>query len=488
MPILDQFGREFPVAKRKPKLRQRILASRDAAQTTDDNRRHWENADSLSANAANDPATRQALRDRARYEWENNPHASGVIDEMTEAIIGTGPRLQITIPGIDRKTTRQIERLYSYWCEQTNYTEKLKVANATKVRDGEVFALEITNPALDPFLPQLDLRLYEAEQCATPFLAPYDPLHVDGIIFDAHGNPETYHLLRYHPGGEFGYLSLEKEDIPACRMRHWFRPQRPGQARGVTELLPSLQLFANMRGMTGEVMTAARYAACISGILYTDQAPAYAGSDTVEGDDDAFERVEVERGGLLTAPKGYRVEGFDPKQPFATFGEFRKEICNEIGRPTQTPGHIVSGDYSNLNYSSGRLANLPYHRAIRGRRHCCKMRMLNPNLRTWLREAFLMGIFDNLGVELPPIALWGFRWNWDGFQSVDPQKEAVARQTMLAAGLTTYAKECGDDGDDWEEVFEQRAIEKRRMQELGLTPADIPTPQQQAEADVPELA
>lgn len=116
------------------------------------------------------------------------------------------------------------------------------------------------------------------------------------------------------------------------------------------------------------------------------------------------------------------------------------------------------------------------------------MRMLNPNLRTWLREAFLMGIFDNLGVELPPIALWGFRWNWDGFQSVDPQKEAVARQTMLAAGLTTYAKECGDDGDDWEEVFEQRAIEKRRMQELGLTPADIPTPQQQAEADVPELA
>ena len=53
-------------------LRRVIRARYDAAVTSDDNRRHWANADGLSANAANSSTVRRTLRNRARYETANN--------------------------------------------------------------------------------------------------------------------------------------------------------------------------------------------------------------------------------------------------------------------------------------------------------------------------------------------------------------------------------------------------------------------------------
>lgn len=498
MNTVDQYlGRERQTRRRQLAMR----ASFDAAQNTDADRKHWMAADSFSANAANDKETRSTLCDRANYEYANNPHLRGMVDQFTEDVIGTGPRLQLTIPGVPRKTAREIEQLYGYWCDQINYTEKLKIGNGTKVVQGETYGLEILNPTLDPFLPQLDLRLYEGVQVSTPYLLTYfDPLKIDGIEFDPYGNPQTYHLLKTHPGSEFGYMALEKEDIPAERMRHWFRPTRPGQARGIPEIMAALPLFAKLRRVTNAVVISTEFAATISGVLYTD-APVgeYESTDSAEGDAAAFDRVEYEPGALLTAPKGYKPEAFEPAQPFGQFKDFRHEILAEAGRSLDIPGHHVSGDYSDLNYSSGRLANLPYHRVIKGHRHACRARMLNPTFRSWLREAFLMGVFATLG-ELPPIALWSWRWDWDGFASVDPQKEATARQTLLSCGLTNEAIEYAADGLDWEEQLEQKAIILKRKAELEIeygikfesaapapTPAPVePEPEEEEEPDEPQ--
>jgi hypothetical protein len=49
----------------------RVRGRYDAAATTEENRRHWANADMLSAAAANNPQVRRTLRSRARYEVAN---------------------------------------------------------------------------------------------------------------------------------------------------------------------------------------------------------------------------------------------------------------------------------------------------------------------------------------------------------------------------------------------------------------------------------
>src|SRR4051794_26965275 len=72
-----------------------IRAGYDAAQTTDDNRRHWAAADGLSAKAANNAAVRRLLRTRARYETANNSWLTGIVETLGNDTVGTGPRLQM---------------------------------------------------------------------------------------------------------------------------------------------------------------------------------------------------------------------------------------------------------------------------------------------------------------------------------------------------------------------------------------------------------
>ncbi len=81
----------------------------DAAQTTEDNRRHWAMADSLSAAAANSRSVRRTLRNRARYEVANNSYAKGIISTLANDVVGRGPILQVaTGDDTANKGTRQL--------------------------------------------------------------------------------------------------------------------------------------------------------------------------------------------------------------------------------------------------------------------------------------------------------------------------------------------------------------------------------------------
>jgi capsid protein len=70
-----------------------VRAKFDSAQTNADNRRHWANADGLSADAAANPEIRRILRNRARYEVANNSYARGIVLTLANDVIGTGPQL-----------------------------------------------------------------------------------------------------------------------------------------------------------------------------------------------------------------------------------------------------------------------------------------------------------------------------------------------------------------------------------------------------------
>src|SRR3989339_1207665 len=76
-------------------MRRRIRARFASAETSENNRRHWAFADSLSADAAATSDVRRTLRNRARYEVANNSYARGIVLTLANDAIGTGPRLQM---------------------------------------------------------------------------------------------------------------------------------------------------------------------------------------------------------------------------------------------------------------------------------------------------------------------------------------------------------------------------------------------------------
>ena len=66
----------MPLTPSRPRRAQLRLGF-DSAGHGDDNRRHWANADGLSADSAATPTTRRVLRNRCRYEVANNSYARG---------------------------------------------------------------------------------------------------------------------------------------------------------------------------------------------------------------------------------------------------------------------------------------------------------------------------------------------------------------------------------------------------------------------------
>jgi capsid protein len=181
----------------------------------------------------------------------------------------------------------------------------MRMARAT---DGEAFVVLTSNPSLATDI-QLDIRLVEADQVATPDLSPLAQNAIDGIVFDAWGNPREYHVLRAHPGDVASGISRDYDCIPAESIVHWFRADRPGQARGIPDIMPALPLFAQLRRFTLAVIAAAETAADFAGILYTD-APANGEADSAE----PFEPIELEKRALLTMPGGWKMSQLEAQQ------------------------------------------------------------------------------------------------------------------------------------------------------------------------------
>jgi capsid protein len=333
--------------------------------------------------------------------------------------------------------------------------------------DGEAFSLMTSNPKL-PTSIQLDLRLIEADQVATPAFNPAVTSSVDGIVFDAHGNPVEYHVLRHHPGEVNARGALEYDRIPAASMVHWYRADRPGQARGVPDITPALPLFAQLRRFTLAVLAAAETAADFAGILYTD-APAGGEAESAE----PFEPIELEKRMLLTMPGGWKMSQLEAEQPATTYAEFKKEILNEIARCLNMPFNIAAGNSAGYNYASGRLDHQTYFKSIRVDQAHAESVVLDRILAAWFDEASLIpGLLpDGLGAFVN----WSHQWFWDGHEHVDPAKEANAQATRLASHTTTLADEYARRGQDWESQLRQRAKEMELMRELGLSHEETDT-------------
>ena len=453
---------------------QAVRARYDAAASNDDNRRHWANADGMSANAANSPEVRRVLRNRSRYEVANNSYARGIVLTLAHDVIGTGPRLQLLTTDAD--ANNRIEHEFQRWAQAIGLAEKLRTMRMARAEDGEAFALFTSNPRL-PTSVSLDLKLIEADQITTPDLRPLRG-GIDGIVFDEAGNPIEYHLLKHHPGDDRVSLApINAYDrIPAESMIHWFRADRPGQARGIPDIMPALPLFAQLRRFTLAVLAAAETAADFAGILYTD-APANGEADAAE----PFEPIELEKRALLTMPGGWKMSQMQAEQPATTYAEFKREILNEIARCLNMPANVARADSSGYNYASGRLDHQTYFKAIRVDQSHLECVVLDRILAAWLDEAALIpGLLSD---GLPPIASWEHQWFWDGHEHVDPAKEASAQSTRLASHTTTLAEEYARRGLDWEEQLRQRAKEIALLNELGIAATAPPTTAPSTEPD-----
>lgn len=429
----------------------------DAAQNSEETRRQWAEVDHLSARAANSPEVRRRLRDRTRYEVENNSWASGVADALADFMVGDGPKLQVMTE--DRELNKIVEGEWCDWAEQALLADKLWMLRRVRAVDGESFLLLDTDDDYSPVT--LDVRAYEAEQVATPYAYPIDPHVVDGIELNSRFKPKYYHLLEQHPGDTYNFMDVFKfTRIPARLVIHWFRATRPGQYRGIPEFTQSLALFANLRRYRDATIAAAETAASFAAVLYTENPAEYA-----EPPEKDWEKVPIDRRMLTTVPAGWKMNQFKPEQPSTGHPDFVRVCLTELATGHGTTYEIASSDYSNVNYSSGKLGQQRFQRSVELDRNRMERNCLNRILRAWLEEAVALGLVPDVTSRADG---WAHRWLWPEIPAIDPLKEANAGQIELKNYMTTFSEQCARDGVDREARIAEIARDVEDFAAIGL--------------------
>lgn len=416
----------------------RLNAKYDAAQTTDENERHWANADHLGPNAAASPAIRRRLRARARYELENNSYAKGMILTLANDLIGTGPRLQLMTR--DKEANHRIERIFNAGTREIHLAEKLRAMRLAKAGDGEAFALLTNNPRLSSPV-KLDIQPVECD-----FFTRSESVYSvedEAITYDQWGNPITYWKTDAHPGEFNSFVGTEAKPVDAREVIHVYRIDRPGQRRGVTELVTALHLFAMLRRFTLATLAAAETAADFAAVLYTDS-PADQQAASL-GEDEWFDAIPMEYRAMLTLPDGWKMNQFKAEHPQTTYAMFKEHIIMEIARCLNMPLNISIGSSKDHNFSSGRLDHLVYDKSLSVERHQWECRVMDRYFAAWMDEAAMIpGLLPDMGA----FGDFDHQWHWDSRGPIDEVKAANANKINLTCGTDNRAAILSRSGRD----------------------------------------
>lgn len=410
-----------------------VRAGYDAAKTTDANKRHWTNADSLSADASATSSVRQILRNRARYEDANNSYCRGMVLTIANFCVGYGPRLRVELA--DAELNKAVQTIWEQWARRIRLAAKLRTMRMAQARDGESFALMTYNPRVKHPV-QLDLAVIEADRVTEP--AGVDsPTNIDGVILDERSNPTAYKVLKYHPGGT-ALIFGQTDTISADKMIHLYRQDRPEQHRGVTEIAPALPLFAQLRDYSWAVGEAAKLAAVESGWLSTDAPP-------LEDDTDAhaLDEIEINTGSWNIAPRGYKPTFVKPEQPTTTHDAFTRTKLAEIARCLNMPYNIAAGNSGNSNMASARLDCQLFYCGLDTDRDEMELVACDRLLEAFLMEAEILNLLPRgVGSDIP------HSWMWPPYPQPDPVADAQAFEIRRRNGADTLERYYAREGEN----------------------------------------
>ena len=482
----------------------RIMASFNAASVSPDMMKAFAGSDYLSADAAMRRSTRLLIASRARNEFANNSFAYGIVTTLANDTIGRGPQLQLMHPDDDAAySPRQEEKLqrrearFRAWARAVGLNSVLRCARIAKALDGETFIVLSENSA-SRRENKLQPQIFEAEIVRSAswkdqpdqYHKDGEPLEVDGIRYDAYGNPVSYRFLSVHPGSAGAFLDTARE-IPAKDVVHYANIFRAGQHRGISEMLAALNIFNDLRRYSTAVVLAAEIAARISFIISNDlPAEAYEES-IVRGENGELTTALDLQGGpasfeegafnSLVLPAGYHASQMQPQQPTNSYTAFRDAKVAEAARVFSMPYNVAAGNSSSYNYASGRLDHQVYHKAISIERSRLEDDVILPIYDAWAERDMYLHFQDYKGTaDAIPYLMW------DGFEHVDPVKEANAQAIRLANGVTTLSDECAREGRDYQTIIRQRKREIDAFKANGLQPPawlQFPQPMTPSQSD-----
>lgn len=404
-------------------------------------------------------ARRQTIAFAARDMVRNSSIAARAQSVVVSNVIGDG-----IIPGLEaaRDSTRaRFMDLVRDHCDTTavdadgraNLYGLQRLVFAAAFTDGEALVRIRRRTLRDGLALPFQLQLLEADYLdeTQDIAAPSGITIRNGVEYDASGRRVAYHLHDEHPGSVSRFSSTRSRRVPASEVIHVYRQDRPGQQRGVSWLAPVAIHLQDLSDYLDAQVMRQKIAACFAAFRVSPDAE----------DGEAVVPAKLSPGAIATLGPGEDIRFADPPSVDG-LDEFVRTSLRAIATGVGITYEALSGDLSNVNYSSARMGRMEMDRNV----SAWQWLMLTPQMLDPIGGLML----EAWQAVEPTRDLRRARVTWTppARVIVDPTREIPAMRDAIRAGLKSWQSTVRGLGFDPETVAAEMAQDNAMFDRLGL--------------------
>jgi lambda family phage portal protein len=322
-----------------------------------------------------------------------------------------------------------------------------------------------------------------------------NPRAQQGVILDGDGYPTAYCIENYNPSNPG-----VREEIEVQARDKWGRlvvihvhDSPPTVIRGITCMMPVLQVIRQYDQLTNATMTAALLQAIFAATVESD-APTDEVLKMLQTDDEQTDQISTSGfdGFMQARAEWYQNTKIDlgqfgkivhmfPKEklnflrsehPNQNYKPAAKLLLLEIAKCLGITYEQLTGDREGATYSSERMGGAENWLLTSERRNNVPARLMQIAYESWLEEDIELGGtpfpggIDGFYAERDRAVLSD--WRGPPKPTADDLKTSKANEVKLANKIITREMWCAEEGVDWEDVFEQLQQENDRADELEI--------------------
>jgi lambda family phage portal protein len=417
----------------------------------------------------------EALRNRSRDLARNNHIARQALRTITNGVIGNGiiPHVSIDSSGIgnpserDKRTAREVEALLKahfdtpkidasgnmdlYCLQDLALYSSLESGDCLVVREWRTSAQMREMGLALPF----QIRVLESDYLAKEvesfrFDTGNENKVVQGVEVDDFGRTVAYHVYEDHPGEYAYWQRIKVRRIPASDAVLLYEILRPGQVRGVPELSTVMMDVKDIHDFEVCELKRQEMAACFMAFV----------TRSMDANQQERHEYDLGPGVVWELSPGEDVRLSAPPQSNG-YVDYIRTKYRGVAAGVGITYEALTQDFSQVNYSSSRMAHLSMHANFDRKRNRVMRSQFCWKLQQWTSEAIEVMGYDSAQL------IW--TWNAPRRPMLDPQKEGAAYKELIRDGLRDRDAICLELGEDPEAIDQRNSISFKRAGELGLT-------------------
>jgi lambda family phage portal protein len=254
---------------------------------------------------------------------------------------------------------------------------------------------------------------------------------IQGVEINKVGRKVAYHLYTEHPNDAplFG-ASLDSTRVAAKEIIHLLRIDRAGQVRGIPWLAPVMVKMRDFDEYEDAQLIRQKIAACFAGFIH-DSDPSAVSNGATKSDVEDFYSKRITPANFEILPPGKSIEFTKPPE-VTGYDEYTKVVLRSIAAGLGVTYESLTGDLSNVNFSSGRMGWIEFQRSLVSWRETIMINNFCYRIFEWFKEA---AYFVGLDAEKDGVSM---EWKPPRREMIDPTREIPAIRDAIRSGLLSY--------------------------------------------------